>query len=312
MVSADVLASETARGPIRPSGPDGPVPRATVYRSARSPWCFRSRSIPPGRWSVRTFLFLTEDGKELMVDYNLIQSIGIDEQEAEELIRQAFGERVAGGDMDTLLKEDMQEFKVGNILKGRVVGKAGDDVVVDVGLKSEGLDQQERVRQLRGHRDRRQDRGRSSSSSRTRPASSSSPSARPTASAAGSGSSRAKSEGDVVEGRCMRKIKGGLLVDIGVPVFLPGVAGRHPPARRHRRVHRQDDSRVRSSRSTRSGATSSSAAASSSRRSASRPSGGCSTRSRKAIWSRASSRTSPTSARSSTSAASTACCTSPT
>jgi len=28
-------------------------------------------------------------------------------------------------------------------------------------------------------------------------------------------------EGDEVEGRCMRKIKGGLLVDIGVPVFLP-------------------------------------------------------------------------------------------
>ena len=30
-----------------------------------------------------------------------------------------------------------------------------------------------------------------------------------------------KAEGDVVEGRVMRKIKGGLLVDIGVPVFLP-------------------------------------------------------------------------------------------
>ena len=28
-------------------------------------------------------------------------------------------------------------------------------------------------------------------------------------------------EGDVVTGRVMRKIKGGLLVDIGVPVFLP-------------------------------------------------------------------------------------------
>jgi small subunit ribosomal protein S1 len=29
------------------------------------------------------------------------------------------------------------------------------------------------------------------------------------------------SEGDIVTGRVMRKIKGGLLVDIGVPVFLP-------------------------------------------------------------------------------------------
>ena len=30
-----------------------------------------------------------------------------------------------------------------------------------------------------------------------------------------------RAEGDEVEGKCMRKIKGGLLVDIGVPVFLP-------------------------------------------------------------------------------------------
>ncbi|MHC4991251.1 MAG: 30S ribosomal protein S1, partial [Planctomycetota bacterium] len=74
-----------------------------------------------------------------MVDQNLIQSIGIDEQEVEELLRQSFGDEVAAGNMDTLLKEDMQEFKVGNILHGKVVGKAGDDVVVDVGLKSEGL-----------------------------------------------------------------------------------------------------------------------------------------------------------------------------
>ena len=30
-----------------------------------------------------------------------------------------------------------------------------------------------------------------------------------------------KSEGDVVIGKVIRRIKGGLLVDIGVPVFLP-------------------------------------------------------------------------------------------
>jgi small subunit ribosomal protein S1 len=30
-----------------------------------------------------------------------------------------------------------------------------------------------------------------------------------------------RKEGDVVEGKVLRKIKGGLLVDIGVPVFLP-------------------------------------------------------------------------------------------
>ena len=30
-----------------------------------------------------------------------------------------------------------------------------------------------------------------------------------------------KNEGDIITGRCTRRIKGGLLVDVGVPVFLP-------------------------------------------------------------------------------------------
>ncbi|MHC5002269.1 MAG: 30S ribosomal protein S1, partial [Planctomycetota bacterium] len=155
-----------------------------------------------------------------MVDYNLIQSIGVDELEVDRLVREALGEDVASGNMDSLLKEDMQEFKVGNILQGKVVGKAGDDVVVDVGLKSEGLvnksefdsfddleigDKIEVVlEQLEDETGviklskRKADRIR--------------------------GWERileTKREGDEVEGRCMRKIKGGLLVDIGVPVFLP-------------------------------------------------------------------------------------------
>jgi small subunit ribosomal protein S1 len=55
------------------------------------------------------------------------------------MIREALGATVAKGDMDGLLKEDIQSFSKGTILKGRVVGKAGDDFVVEVGLKSEGL-----------------------------------------------------------------------------------------------------------------------------------------------------------------------------
>ena len=45
-------------------------------------------------------------------------------------------------------------------------------------------------------------------------------------------------EGDVVSGMVTRKIKGGLLVNIGVNVFLPGQPGGHPPAAGHRRLHR--------------------------------------------------------------------------
>ena len=63
-----------------------------------------------------------------MVDYNLIEQIGIQEGEVEGLIREALGEDVATGDMDGLLQDNIQDFKPGAILKGRVVGKAGDDV----------------------------------------------------------------------------------------------------------------------------------------------------------------------------------------
>ncbi|MCH8342505.1 MAG: 30S ribosomal protein S1 [Planctomycetes bacterium] len=155
-----------------------------------------------------------------MVDYNLIEELGVSDLEVEELIREALGEQAATGDMDGLLKQDIENFQRGNILNGRVVGKAGDDVVIDVGLKSEGLinksefdnyddleigsvvevlleeleDETGTVRLSK----RKADRIRGWEKIL-----------------------ETKSEDDVVEGKCMRKIKGGLLVDIGVPVFLP-------------------------------------------------------------------------------------------
>ena len=119
-------------------------------------------------------------------------------------------------------------------------------------------------------------------------------------------------EGDVVTGMVTRKIKGGLLVNIGVNVFLPAsqVDIRRPPdigdyIDQDHRVHDPQDRRgppqhrrqpPQADRGSRA----------SSRRSSSSP------RSSRARSARASSRTSPSSARSSTSAASTACCTSPT
>ena len=69
-------------------------------------------------------------------------------------------------------------------------------------------------------------------------------------------------ENDVVTGMVTRKIKGGLLVDIGVNVFLPAsqVDIRRPPDIGD--YIGQDDRVHRSSRSTKHAATSSSAAAS--------------------------------------------------
>ena len=155
-----------------------------------------------------------------MVNYNLIEEIGLDDQEVDRLVSEALGEQAATGNMESLLREDIENFQRGNILKGKIVGKAGDDVVIDVGLKSEGLvnkgefdkyddleigdvievlleeleDETGAVRLSK----RKADRIRGWEKIL-----------------------ETKKEDDVVEGKCMRKIKGGLLVDIGVPVFLP-------------------------------------------------------------------------------------------
>ncbi len=154
-----------------------------------------------------------------MVDQNLISTLGVEDLEAEQMLADAFGRNVADGDMESLLTT-VADFKPGSILTGKIVGKAGDDFLVEVGLKSEGiLDKNEfddpstveigdtvevlleevegatgtvKISKRKADRIRGWERIISE-----------------------------KKEGDVIEGKVMRKIKGGLLVDIGVPVFLP-------------------------------------------------------------------------------------------
>jgi len=156
-----------------------------------------------------------------MVDKNLIAELDIDELEAEQMVAEAFGASVAQGDMDSLVADQIADFKPGSILQGKVVGKAGDDFLVEVGLKSEGIldrdefDEPETVEvgdtvevlleAVESGSDgvviiskRKADRIR--------------------------GWERVledHAEEDVTVGKVLRKIKGGLLVDIGVPVFLP-------------------------------------------------------------------------------------------
>ena len=67
-----------------------------------------------------------------MVDYNLIQSIGIPDDEADTLIREALGEDVATGNMDGLLREDLQEFKVGKRFKVEITVKSGTGRLLEI------------------------------------------------------------------------------------------------------------------------------------------------------------------------------------
>ena len=155
-----------------------------------------------------------------MVDMNLIADLEVDDDEAMSMVAAALGEEVAGGNMDGLLSEQIGDFKLGTILAGKIIGKAGDGFLVEIGFKSEGVlsrhefDEPESVEvgdtvevMLE---DMESDGGTIVLSKRK--------------------ADRVRgwqriietsAEGDVVTGRVMRKIKGGLLVDIGVPVFLP-------------------------------------------------------------------------------------------
>jgi len=156
-----------------------------------------------------------------MIDENLIASLGIADDEAMAMLEDAFG---ADADtetrMDTILSDQATDLSPGKLIKGTVIGFAGDDVVVEVGLKSEGLIPREEfaamtdlkigdevdvlLESLEG------DDGLIELSKR-----------KADRQIAWQRIVDTTKEEDIVEGTVMRKIKGGLLVDIGVPVFLP-------------------------------------------------------------------------------------------
>ena len=156
-----------------------------------------------------------------MIDENLIASLDIADDETMALLGEAFGENAdAETRMDDILADQSTDLTAGKLIKGTVIGFAGDDVVVEVGLKSEGLIPREEfaamtdlkigdevdvlLESLEG------DDGLIELSKR-----------KADRQIAWQRIVDTTKEEDIVEGTVMRKIKGGLLVDIGVPVFLP-------------------------------------------------------------------------------------------
>ena len=150
-----------------------------------------------------------------MVDRNLLREFDVSEDELTAVVTAEDGSKT----LDHFLGEG-QSFEIGSIVSGKIVEVVGDQVVVDVGYKSEGLvplgewedephpQPGEAVEVLlEGMED---DTGEIVLSRKK--------------------AHRMRAwemviskyhEGDVVKGRVTRKIKGGLLVDIGVNVFLP-------------------------------------------------------------------------------------------
>ncbi len=154
-----------------------------------------------------------------MVDRNITEKLGLSEQEIENQLNQMFGEQEREY-LETALKNRVDSRLPGTILKGKIVSLIGNDVIVEVGLKSEGI----------------VDAGEFDDSGEIVPGADIEVLLEDTDSGEGlvvlskrkadriRGWERiitSKKEGDVVTGKVIRRIKGGLLVDIGVPVFLP-------------------------------------------------------------------------------------------
>jgi small subunit ribosomal protein S1 len=155
-----------------------------------------------------------------MVDRNLIREFSIADDEIDATFAALMTEEQEAG-LEGVYEETSRSFEVGNILTGVVLRREGDDILLDVGCKSEGIvpiaeweegdplpNQGDKLEVLLEEFDDEQ--GIILLSRR-----------------------KAKrirdwekiianhKEGDVVSGIVQRKIKGGLLVDIGVNVFLP-------------------------------------------------------------------------------------------
>jgi len=155
----------------------------------------------------------------MLSDDEMMKEYSIDEEEIEKEVTEVLGELSEEG-LKKVYEDSVRDFEAGTILKGRILEVLPDDAVVDVGYKSEGViplkefERPEKVKVgdeievlLEAVED---DAGliviSKQKAERIR------------------GWQKViaeHKEGDVVSGRVMRKIKGGLLVDIGVPVFLP-------------------------------------------------------------------------------------------
>lgn len=155
-----------------------------------------------------------------MVDHNLLEELNITDGDVDAELSKAFGSEPTAEMIKAQIETALGDTVSRALLKGRVVGLAGNDAIVDVGLKSEG------VIPLEEWEDRSQvdvgdeidvwldsvesDSGLVQLSKR-----------KADRMLSWQRIVETTNEGDEVQGRVMRKIKGGLLVDIGVPVFLP-------------------------------------------------------------------------------------------
>lgn len=154
-----------------------------------------------------------------MVDRNIVKKLGLTEEELNQQVNQLFTEEDSRY-LEDILQKKVDSRQPGTIVEGVIDSRIGNDVIVEIGLKSEGvvdagefdspdeIEPGKKIEVLLEDADteggliplskRKADRIRGWENIVS-----------------------TSQEGDVVTGNVIRRIKGGLLVDIGVPVFLP-------------------------------------------------------------------------------------------
>ena len=155
-----------------------------------------------------------------MLKSRIQREYGLNDPDIDQEVNAVLGGTEQPGHLEHLYEDSIKSFEVGSVIRGRVVRVVGSDAMIDVGFKSEGsvpLEEFER-------------------SEETEPGAEVDVLLEAVEDESGlvllskRKADRIKGwervlgqfkEGDVVKGRVTRKIKGGLLVDIGVPVFLP-------------------------------------------------------------------------------------------
>ncbi len=150
----------------------------------------------------------------------LVKQYELPADEIEREVKEALGDNTEEA-IDEIYNQSVKEFEADKIITGRVVNRISNDVILDIGYKSEGvipidqfddigsveigdevevllesIDEDENGMLQLSKRKADRIRGWEKVIS-------------------------TYNEGDLVRGRVTRKIKGGLLLDIGVPVFLP-------------------------------------------------------------------------------------------
>src|SRR6056297_484311 len=88
-------------------------------------------------WGAASLCNRLHKGKN-MVDRNIYSKLGLSKQQIEEQVNQMFGEE-ENSILEDTLEDKVEAHMPGSILKGRIVTQIGNDVIVEVGLKSEGV-----------------------------------------------------------------------------------------------------------------------------------------------------------------------------